>query len=219
MCICVCIRHAIEVNKRDYRAWYGLGQTYEILKMPFYSLYYYRKAHQLRCVACVRLCLRVLYGNDQFWPAVQLYMESLILRVSGPMTPGCSWLLANVMKNSRSRLKLKRSGAQSVMFNWAYANVGGANIVCVCVCCSVTGEHIQWVMWRGWRCSNLPSIIIPIITAAKWFVTGVCVLVINTVLCVFVSISRLHEQLNESDDAAQCYIIYIQDIFSCGVSV
>ncbi|KTF76567.1 hypothetical protein cypCar_00047643, partial [Cyprinus carpio] len=41
-------RHAIEVNKRDYRAWYGLGQTYEILKMPFYSLYYYRKAHQLR---------------------------------------------------------------------------------------------------------------------------------------------------------------------------
>lgn len=42
------IRHAIEVNKRDYRAWYGLGQTYEILKMPFYCLYYYRKAHQLR---------------------------------------------------------------------------------------------------------------------------------------------------------------------------
>lgn len=41
-------RHAIEVNKRDYRAWYGLGQTYEILKMPFYCLYYYRKAHQLR---------------------------------------------------------------------------------------------------------------------------------------------------------------------------
>lgn len=36
------------MNKRDYRAWYGLGQTYEILKMPFYCLYYYRKAHQLR---------------------------------------------------------------------------------------------------------------------------------------------------------------------------
>lgn len=46
--LCV-FRHAIEVNKRDYRAWYGLGQTYEILKMPFYCLYYYRKAHQLRC--------------------------------------------------------------------------------------------------------------------------------------------------------------------------
>lgn len=44
-------RHAIEVNKRDYRAWYGLGQTYEILKLHFYCLYYYRRAHQLRCVA------------------------------------------------------------------------------------------------------------------------------------------------------------------------
>ena len=48
-------RHAIEVNKRDYRAWYGLGQTYEILKMPFYCLYYYRKAHQLRSVLCTQI--------------------------------------------------------------------------------------------------------------------------------------------------------------------
>lgn len=37
-----------EVNRRDYRAWYGLGQTYEILKMPLYCLYYYRKAQTLR---------------------------------------------------------------------------------------------------------------------------------------------------------------------------
>lgn len=37
-----------EVNRRDYRAWYGLGQTYEILKMPFYCLYYYKQAQQLR---------------------------------------------------------------------------------------------------------------------------------------------------------------------------
>ena len=36
-------RQAIEVNRRDYRAWYGLGQTYEILKMPFYCLYYYKQ--------------------------------------------------------------------------------------------------------------------------------------------------------------------------------
>jgi len=41
-------RKAIEVNYRDYRAWYGLGQTYEILKMPFYCLYYYRQAHKFR---------------------------------------------------------------------------------------------------------------------------------------------------------------------------
>lgn len=38
----------LEVNRRDYRAWYGLGQTYEILKMHFYCLYYYKKAHELR---------------------------------------------------------------------------------------------------------------------------------------------------------------------------
>ena len=38
----------LEVNCRDYRAWYGLGQTYEILKMPFYCLYYYRQAHKFR---------------------------------------------------------------------------------------------------------------------------------------------------------------------------
>ncbi|MBN3279531.1 CDC23 protein, partial [Polyodon spathula] len=44
----LCDWHAIEVNKRDYRAWYGLGQTFEIRKMPFYCLYYYRRAHQVR---------------------------------------------------------------------------------------------------------------------------------------------------------------------------
>jgi len=37
-----------EVNRRDYRAWYGLGQTYEILKMPYYCLYYYKQAQMLR---------------------------------------------------------------------------------------------------------------------------------------------------------------------------
>lgn len=33
----------------------------------------------------------------------------------------------------------------------------------------------------------------------------------------FFSFPRLHEQLNESEQAAQCYIKYIQDIYSCGV--
>jgi anaphase-promoting complex subunit 8 len=37
-----------EINSRDYRAWYGLGQTYEILKMYFYCLYYYKQAQQLK---------------------------------------------------------------------------------------------------------------------------------------------------------------------------
>ena len=27
----------------NFRAWYGLGQTYELLKMPYYCLYYYKQ--------------------------------------------------------------------------------------------------------------------------------------------------------------------------------
>ncbi len=36
------------MNERDYRAWYGLGQTYELLKMPLYALHYFGKAAVLR---------------------------------------------------------------------------------------------------------------------------------------------------------------------------
>lgn len=39
---------SVDANQRDYRAWYGLGQAYELLKMPFYTLYYYQKATSLR---------------------------------------------------------------------------------------------------------------------------------------------------------------------------
>jgi len=38
----------IDLNQRDYRAWYGLGQIYEVLRMPYYSLYYYQQAASLR---------------------------------------------------------------------------------------------------------------------------------------------------------------------------
>jgi anaphase-promoting complex subunit 8 len=41
-------RMAVDVNNRDYRAWYGLGQMYEILKMPLYALHYYKHATALR---------------------------------------------------------------------------------------------------------------------------------------------------------------------------
>lgn len=59
-------RHAIEVNKRDYRAWYGLGQTYEILRMPFYCLYYYRKAHQLRYVEKKKVLIQKQFCKSFF---------------------------------------------------------------------------------------------------------------------------------------------------------
>ena len=41
-------RQAVSVSPTDYRAWYGLGQTYEIMKMHTYAVFYYRKATALR---------------------------------------------------------------------------------------------------------------------------------------------------------------------------
>ena len=41
-------RRAVDLSPRDYRAWYGLGQTYELLHMPFYALHYFRRATQVR---------------------------------------------------------------------------------------------------------------------------------------------------------------------------
>lgn len=48
--VSISVIDCLEINPRDYRAWYGLGQTYEILKMHLYSLYYYNKATALRFV-------------------------------------------------------------------------------------------------------------------------------------------------------------------------
>ena len=48
MYLCI-YRHAVDVNGgTDYRAWYGLGQTYEMLHLYQYSLYYYKKATTLK---------------------------------------------------------------------------------------------------------------------------------------------------------------------------
>ncbi|KAI9913438.1 hypothetical protein PsorP6_006259 [Peronosclerospora sorghi] len=41
-------RHSVDINARDYRAWYGLGQAYEILNMFLNSIYYYRKSVAIR---------------------------------------------------------------------------------------------------------------------------------------------------------------------------
>jgi len=68
-------RRAVDLNPRDYRAWYGLGQTYELLHMPFYALHYFRRATQARILpappwaaalgssaAAPRACLRCSGG-------------------------------------------------------------------------------------------------------------------------------------------------------------
>ena len=41
-------RRAVDVNRKDYRAWYGLGQTYEVLEMHLYALFYFQRASSLR---------------------------------------------------------------------------------------------------------------------------------------------------------------------------
>lgn len=42
--------HLVDVNRKDYRAWYGLGQAYELLNMHEYALHYYQYATALRYV-------------------------------------------------------------------------------------------------------------------------------------------------------------------------
>jgi hypothetical protein len=50
---------AVDVIRKDYRAWYGLGQAYELLNMHQYALHYYQHATALRFVV-------VLPRNDLF---------------------------------------------------------------------------------------------------------------------------------------------------------
>lgn len=70
-----------DINIRDYRAWYGLGQTYELLKMPHYAIYYYQKGVTLRYL---------LLSRHDCWTISTLRTPSM----AGPMTPvfGAPWL-------------------------------------------------------------------------------------------------------------------------------
>ena len=65
-------RHAVDINAKDYRAWYGLGQTYEILAMPYYALFYYRKATALRPY------------DSRMWCAMAGCYKQVRVRVSQP---------------------------------------------------------------------------------------------------------------------------------------
>lgn len=37
-----------DINRKDYRAWYGLGQAYEMLEMHYYALHYFQRAAALK---------------------------------------------------------------------------------------------------------------------------------------------------------------------------
>jgi anaphase-promoting complex subunit 8 len=54
----------IDVNPKDYRAWYGLGQAYELLDMPNYAIEYYNQATSLRPYDCrMWTALATIYEN------------------------------------------------------------------------------------------------------------------------------------------------------------
>jgi hypothetical protein len=62
MFLCVDVAFLIyshaDVNRKDYRAWYGLGQAYELLNMHQYALHYYQHATALRYASpiCAVFC-------------------------------------------------------------------------------------------------------------------------------------------------------------------
>ncbi|KAG0340334.1 Anaphase-promoting complex subunit 23, partial [Podila humilis] len=67
-------------DQRDYRAWNGLGQTYEVLKMHYYAISYYQKATTLRPYdgriwCAMAQCYEAL---DQDQAAIKCYLRALI---------------------------------------------------------------------------------------------------------------------------------------------
>lgn len=44
----ICDVQAVDTSASDFRAWYGLGQTYEMLHLYQYALYYFKKAASLK---------------------------------------------------------------------------------------------------------------------------------------------------------------------------
>ena len=82
-----------EANKHDFRGYYGLGHTYEILRMPFFALHYYNEAYKLRQVAAWR--------SREGSPDARVVCTDLQTRVF-------CMLWARVMQNSVTSTKPRR---------------------------------------------------------------------------------------------------------------
>ena len=72
----------LDVNKKDYRAWYGLAQAYELLGMHQYALYYYQHATALRYVFSYRtlplvLTVRISPYDVRIWQAEGMCYEEM----------------------------------------------------------------------------------------------------------------------------------------------
>ncbi|KAF9215881.1 anaphase-promoting complex component apc8 [Podila verticillata] len=70
----------IDYDHKDYRAWNGLGQTYEVLKMHYYAISYYQQASTLRPYdgriwCAMAQCYEAL---DQDQAAIKCYTRALI---------------------------------------------------------------------------------------------------------------------------------------------
>jgi anaphase-promoting complex subunit 8 len=74
-------RRAVDANRKDYRAWYGLGQGYEMLECYSYSLFYYQRAAAL-CPGDPKMWAAVAnaYAKcDKLANAVQAYKRALVV--------------------------------------------------------------------------------------------------------------------------------------------
>ena len=74
-------RRAVDISDREYRAWYGLGQTYEIMNMLLHALFYFRKAaalhpHDARMWCAIGGCL---LGLDRRSDAEKSYERAVSL--------------------------------------------------------------------------------------------------------------------------------------------
>lgn len=38
----------LDSNKNDFRIYYGLGHAYELLRMPYFAITYYKMAYKLQ---------------------------------------------------------------------------------------------------------------------------------------------------------------------------
>jgi len=75
-----------DVNRKDYRAWYGMGQTYELLGEPYYAINYYQKAAALRP------------NDSRMWAALAACYEKVKRYANAPPPPNPSSPLPHLGK-------------------------------------------------------------------------------------------------------------------------
>ena len=76
----------IEISDREYRAWYGLGQTYELLKLFQFAVHYHLKAAALRP------------SDARMWVAVgNCYLQVQLTHTTHPLYPPLLILILSII--------------------------------------------------------------------------------------------------------------------------